>query len=125
MKKAFLIVILLSLALTPSVFADSIDGRTDKGPMERTAFVFQRGLKNVFGSLAEVRATYKREKKVTPKWWPVTYVPRTFSHVLIRIASGTHDALFHPWVAPFTDDISPFTEVYDLPEYPWQVEQEF
>ena len=107
--------------LTSLPLQASVDGHTDKGPMARPAVVFFRGVSNIVGMPLELISTGRREAQSHPRLWPVTYVPRFLTNFFIRAASGINDMFFYPWVVPYTDDISPWTEPMGLPDYPWEV----
>ncbi len=123
MKKIFYLIMLLSLVgffqgpLAAST--TDIDGRTTAGAGKRMGMVFGRGLLNAGGVLLEIPRTVDQETKLHHKVWPVTMFPRSLHNFLIRAASSVHDVFIFPWVVPFTDDISPWTEPMGLPEYPW------
>lgn len=99
------------------------EGRSELNPVQRSAYVFGRGLLNFFTSPLEIVRTFKVEREWHPKAWPVSYLPRTLYNFLIRVSSSAYDIAFFPWfVVPFTDDIRPFTNYYDLPDYAFQDE---
>lgn len=101
------------------------EGRSDLNPLQRSGYVFARGLINIFTSPLEIIRTFKTEREWHPKAWPVSYIPRTVYNFFIRLSSGAYDIAFFPWfVVPFTDDIRPFTRFYDLPDYAFQDEVE-
>lgn len=100
-------------------------GRVEESPLKRTGIVVQRGLLNLVGSPVEIYSTAVRERKNHHWIWPVSFVPRTITNVVVRAASVVNDVLISPFfVAPFTTDIRPITEPMGLPDYPWQVEVE-
>lgn len=110
---------MLFLFMMASPLYASLDGRTDKGPMARVGMVMGRGLLNLAGLPAEFFYTPVEEIKNHPKAWPFTFIPRTVTNIIFRAASAGNDIALFPWVVPFTDDISPWTEPMGLPEYPW------
>ena len=121
---AFLILIFLFTATAVSAADLEVtrEGRSDLSPFRRSGSVFVRGITNVLTSPLEAVRTFKVERQWHPKAWPVSYIPRTLYNFLIRVSSGAYDMAFMPFfVVPFTDDIRPFTHVYDLPDYPWQI----
>lgn len=123
MKKVLILSLLLLGTLPVSLgAATDADGRTAKGPLGRIGIVEGRGFLNLLGSPAELCSTARREADSHPRLWPLTYWPRLVGNLVLRITSGIADIAFYPWVVPFTDDISPWTESYGLPEYPWQKE---
>ena len=119
-KTAFIFLFLLVAA--QSAWALSTDGRTDKKPMARVGYVMMRGLGGAAGLPFEISGTLAREYRMHPRLWPITWVPRLVNNLLIRTASIVNDIVVYPFVAPFTNDLSPFTEAFDLPEFPWQSE---
>ena len=121
MKKTVFILSLLLMVSQPA-WALSTDGRTTLGPLARVGYVMMRGAANAAGLPFEIPGTIVREYRMHSRLWPVTWMPRFFTNVCIRVSSITNDIVFFPFVAPFTNDLSPFTEAYDLPEYPWQSE---
>lgn len=121
MKKTAIALVLL-LVVTPVAFAYE-DGRTEKGPMARSGTVFMRGVGNILGMPMELSSTLVRETEMHSRLWPVTYAPRLVQNIFLRAASGVNDAFFLPWVVPFTDDISPWTEPMGLTDYPWQIHE--
>lgn len=120
MKKIILVAILF-LATSISLYA-SVNGQTSKGPLARLGTVEARGFANLLGSPAEFCTTAQREVPLHPRLWPLTYFPRFFGNLALRVTSGVADILFYPFVVPFTDDISPWTEPFGFPDYPWQKE---
>lgn len=117
MKK--IIFLAAALFLIPCAAYAGIDGRTDKGVWAREGMVLGRGLLNIPGTVVEVFATPFREPAIHPKAWPITGLIRIPTNVIIRAVSAVNDLVVYPWVVPFTDDLSPFTEPMDLPEYAW------
>ena len=121
MKKSGFIFLLLLTACQPA-WALSADGRTEMGGAARVGYVFMRGVVNFAGLPFEIPGTITREYRMHSRLWPLTGMPRFFSNVCIRFTSIINDVVFFPFEAPFTNDLSPFTEAYDLPEFPWQKE---
>ena len=119
-KKMLIITVLIFMAMTP-VYAAGVDGHTDKGVLAKEGTVMGRGLGNIAGLLLEIPRTLKTESEIHKQVWPFTFIPRLAANVFIRAASGINDLLFSPFVVPCTDDLSPWTESYDLPDYPWQM----
>ncbi len=120
MKK--LILIALLLFMTASSLYAYTDGRTDKGPMTRIGIVMGRWLVNVLGLPTEFFFAPAHEIKNHPKAWPLTFIPKTVTNIIFRATSAFNDVFIFPWVVPFTDDLSPWTEPMGLPEYPWNQE---
>ena len=119
MKKV-LMLILAGLFLAAPLYAEDIDGRTSLGTMARIGHVMKRGVVNALTTPAEFLRTPRLEKLIHPKAWPITMFPRTFTNTAIRMTSAGHDIFVFPLYLPFTNDISPWTEAFDLPEYAFQ-----
>ena len=118
MKKVFLFILFLMAA--SKVYALE-DGRTTHGPLTRILIVEGRGFANLIGEpLVDIPRTTFQEIRMHHWLWPFTSLPRNGLNFMVRVTSAVHDICFMPWIAPFTDDISPFTESMGLPEYPWQ-----
>ena len=98
------------------------DKELEHGPLARPFVVIGRGFGNFAGLPFEILGTAVREHDIHPKLWPVTYLPRLATNVLIRVASVVNDIFFLPWIASRADDLSPWTEPMGLPDYPWQRE---
>ena len=123
MKKAGFILLLLLLPVFQPAWALNADGRTDMGGFARVGYVLMRGAGNAAGVVPfELPGTLAREYRMHPRLWPVTWFPRFFGNVCVRAASIVNDVGLYPFVAPFTNDLSPVTEPFDLPEFPWQSE---
>ena len=95
-----------------------MDGHTDQGIGAREGIVLGRGLGNILTLPFEIPRTIKSETEIHPKLWPVTFLPRTLTNLLLRAVSAVNDVIIYPFAVPFTDDISPMTESFDLPDYP-------
>ena len=107
--------------LFASAASASVDGRVPNSTaQERFKIVLFRGLLNLVGLPLELKRTAVLEKKIYPKAWSFTVVPRMLTNVFFRSASAANDTLFFPWCTLFTDDLSPWTEAMGLPEYPWE-----
>lgn len=117
MRKAALCLILM-LSLTSSAYALE-DGRTEQGVAGRFGIVLGRGLLNLIGTPFELIRTPIAEVD-NHKWlWPITFIPRAINNVVIRATSAVNDLVVYPWMVPFTDDLSPITEPFGLPQYVW------
>ena len=121
MKKTIISGLIGLFVVTPLLEA-SVDGRTDHSPYVRPLIVTTRGVVNVVEMPCEIWQTARREKEIHSRLWPVTYLPRLIGNIFLRASSAVNDGLFFPWITPFTDDLSPWTEPFGLPEYPCQVE---
>ena len=119
MKKGLILLLLIVMMAQPA-WALSADGRTTMNPVARIGYVLLRAVGNVAGIPFEISGSMRREYGMHKWLWPVTWMPRFFGNIAIRGASIANDVLVYPFTAPFTNDLSPFTEAYDLPEYPWQ-----
>lgn len=119
MKKFWILV--LFLLLVSDLHAAEVEGQTTHGPLTRIAIVETRGISNFAAiPLVDFPRTVATEVRMHHWLWPVTFIPRFITNTLIRVASSVYDVAFYPWMAPFTDDISPITEPMGLPEYPWR-----
>ena len=121
MKKTVLLGTLL-FVLSSSLLYAAEDGRTTHGPLVRPFMVIGRGVMNIVGLPMEIPLTIAREADMHRWVWPVTFVPRLVTNIVIRITSAVNDILIFPWVTPFTNDLSPWTRPMGLSEYPWQFE---
>lgn len=119
MKKIILVFSLLCV-MTPVLYASYDDGRTERGGLARIGMVEGRGLLNVIGLPLELPYTAVNEVRVHKLGGPVTFLPQFLLNVVARSVSAFNDMICFPWVAPFTDDLSPLTEGMGLTEYPWQ-----
>jgi hypothetical protein len=122
MKKTIWILLAL-MCLSRPAWALDPDGRTDMGAWGRAGYVMSRGLLNAFTIPMEIPSTFIREHRMHPKAWPLTFIPKfLFNFGIVRTPSAINDIGFYPWYVAFTDDLSPWTEAFDLPPYPWQVD---
>src|SRR5262245_41869055 len=108
MRKIMMVLILM-LSISAPLYALE-DGRTDKGVMGRELTVLGRGLLNIVGTPLEIIRTPIAETKMHKWAWPVTFIPRAVTNILIRATSAVNDIVVYPWVVPSTDDLSPLTE---------------
>jgi hypothetical protein len=81
-----------------------------------------RGFVNLLSSPSELVASSLREFKRRKLIGVITFVPQSGSNFIYRVVSAVNDILLHPCTAPFTDNITPWTEYMGLPEYPWRTE---
>ena len=120
MKKMFVWLFIMILLFNGAAYAVGPDGRTNHNGFVREGIVLWRGVINLVSSPLELLATPMREPH-DHKWvWPITSIPHSVLNVIVRAGSSLQDILVYPFVVPFTNDISPLTEPYDLPEYIWQ-----
>ncbi|HTL46782.1 MAG TPA: hypothetical protein VL688_01830 [Verrucomicrobiae bacterium] len=118
MKKIAWILVLSFIFSVPAQAYDS--GRTDRGVFSRILAVEGRGALNIVGMPMELVRTPILESKNHHRMWPVTFWPRLITNIITRAASGIYDIVAAPFVLPFTDDITPFTDPMGLSDYPWQ-----
>lgn len=111
----------MCVLFSQAVFASFDAKEPESHPIKRAGTVTGRGLLNILALPAELVTTGVREQRMHPYLWPVTYTPRFVYNALVRVTSGLNDVAFFPWIVAHTDDLSPFTEIAELPEYPWQV----
>lgn len=122
MKKAGLTAMILCFFITQTAFAAYEAKQPKRNPVARAGIVIGRGLLNGLALPAELVTTGVRERRMHPYLWPVTYTPKLFYNAVVRVSSAVNDIGFFPWIVAYTDDLSPFTEISGLPEYPWQVD---
>ncbi len=88
---------------------------------KQIASIEGRGVMNFLTSPGEFACALKSEKKDHPKAWPITYVPRFFTNMMIRWGSSVNDILVLPWYAA-RSDATPLTRRFELPDYVWEKE---
>jgi len=88
---------------------------------KQIASIEGRGAMNFLTSPGEFSAAFKTEKKAHPKAWPLTYPPRFFSNMAIRVGSSVNDILVLPWYVRWSED-TPLTKRFELPDYAWEKE---
>ena len=86
---------------------------------KQIASIEGRGALNFVTAPAELVYTFKTEKKNHPKAWPLTYVPRFFTNMAIRVGSSVNDLIVLPWYVTWSTP-TPLTRHFDLPEYVWE-----
>jgi len=91
-------------------------------PLKTIASVEGRGVVNFLTSPSEFVYTFITEKKEHPKAWPLTYIPRVFTHIATRVGSSVFDILVLPWYTVPAKDDAPLTRHFDMPDYAWQKE---
>jgi hypothetical protein len=79
------------------------------------------GAMNFLSSPGEFSVAFETEKKAHPKVWLLTYPPRFFSNMAIRVGSSVNDILVLPWIAAW-GDTTPITRHFDMPDYVWEKE---
>lgn len=121
MGKASFVIFLLGVFFLASVtgFAAEAVAPQETG-RQLVGSVIKRGVVNFFTSPGEVVRTAKTEKEAYPQIWPVTYVPRLFTNMAVRVGSSINDMAVMPWFVWATKDPRPITSFFDLPEYSWQ-----
>ena len=102
-KKAFVLLLLIVTAHPAWAAALDQDGHTTMPPLERSGYVFVRGLGNLIGFPFEIPGSMVREHRTHNYVWPVTWIPRFVIHGMVRISSIVNDVAVQPFVAPFTD----------------------
>lgn len=90
--------------------------------LKEIAAIEGRGLVNFLTTPSEVFYTLKTEKKEHPKAWPLSYIPRFFTKAATRVGSSAYDMLVLPWFVRQSEDNTPLTRRFDLPDYAWQKE---
>jgi len=119
MKKIqFVLILFICVTLVPQwAFAK----RENSGNyFQKVGEVQGRALMSGLSFPSEVVLTPAREIKKHPKAWPFTVLPRMMMNMGVRITSAAYDAFFYPFVAPFTDDVTPLTENMGLKDYAHQ-----
>ena len=89
--------------------------------LKQVTSVEKRGIVNFATTPAEFVYTLKTEKKEHPKAWPLTYVPRVFGNMAVRVGSSVNDLIVLPWYVAW-GDATPLTRHFELPDYVWQKE---
>lgn len=118
--KRIMALLLALLLFAPSAHAVDDDYRTDLGFFAREGTVIGRGLLCLLSVPYEPVRTTIAETEIHPGLWPFTFIPRAFLNTFVRFISAGHDVLIFPFYVPFTNDLSPWTQAYDLPDYAWQ-----
>ena len=117
-KIALILAGLLFLGVGPLFAAGTVK---KENALKQIASIERRGFVSFFTSPGELVYALKAEKKSHPKAWPLTYVPRVFTHTAIRWGSSVNDIFVLPWYA-VTSDATPLTRRFDLPDYVWDKE---
>lgn len=119
MKKIHIFIALMTFGMIHPAFA-AVDatGRTEDGAFKRVGVVMARGLEG-FGGLfpCDVPRIVKQEVQTQKYFSPITVIPQVVMGAAARSISSFHDIFFAPMIVPFTDDISPITEAFDMPDY--------
>ncbi len=121
--RSYLFAGLLALILAAPALALEVDesGRTEAGPLNRSAYVLARGVTGVATIPCDIYRTGRTEIQSHRWLWPFTMLPRQFTNIVARTASSAHDFFIAPWaIAPYTDDITPMSEGLGLPDFPCQ-----
>jgi len=120
MKKFLAMIVLILLFATPA-YALTEDGRTDHNGFVRALMVEGRGLGSLLSLPLEVPRTAVTEGRRNGWRAIFTYLPKLIAiNLPARILSSGADIILYPFVVPFTDDISPWTDGFGLPTYAWQ-----
>jgi hypothetical protein len=119
-KKIVLILIGMLLLGTSPLLA----GETAKkeGFWKQAGAIEGRGLVNFLSMPLEFRKAAVIETQDHPKAWPLTYVPRLFTNLATRLTSSVNDFLVLPLSSMATQDTTPLTRRFDMPDYAWQKE---
>ncbi|MFH1800565.1 MAG: hypothetical protein ABH891_06960 [Candidatus Omnitrophota bacterium] len=125
-KKAritWILIGILFLGACPLFAAKIVEPKTVKkeSTLNKIGSLEKRGAVNFLTSPAELVYAFKGEKKDHPKAWPLTYVPRLFTNMAIRVGSSVNDILVLPWYAA-ASDATPLTRRFELPDYVWEQE---
>ena len=120
MKKRILLAVVFIFLMNLPSQAFAAVYKPNMAPLKKLGNVMGRGALNVLASPWEFVRTSQEEKDFHPRAWPLTALPMSFHHMLVRIGSGVADILCYSWVAPFNEIMTPLTQHFSLPEYPWQ-----
>ena len=121
MKKVITLIILGFFAFgSASLFAEEAVKKISG--IQQILNVQERGIVSGLNSPREFFRTFKTEKKLHPKAWPVTYPSRAVMNFVIRAVSGVNDIAILPLYVNVSGDPRPMTRYLDLPDYPWQKE---
>ena len=88
---------------------------------KQIASIQGRGAMNFLTAPGEFSAAFQTEKKAHPKAWLLTYPPRFFSNMAVRVGSSVNDILVLPWFVRWSED-TPLTKRFELPDYVWEKE---
>ena len=88
---------------------------------KQIASIQGRGAMNFLTAPGEFSAAFQTEKKAHPKAWLLTYPPRFFSNMAVRVGSSVNDILVLPWYVRWSED-TPLTKRFELPDYVWEKE---
>ncbi|OGX10974.1 MAG: hypothetical protein A2351_04140 [Omnitrophica bacterium RIFOXYB12_FULL_50_7] len=109
---------LLLLGIASLFAAESVK---KENALKQIASIEKRGVVNFLTAPGELVYALKGEIKDHPKAWPVTYVPRFFTNMVIRIGSSVNDLVVLPWYVAWSN-ATPLTRRFDLPDYVWEKE---
>jgi hypothetical protein len=115
---ALVLIGLLFLGTGPLCAAETVKKEC---PLKQAASIEGRGVLNFLTSPGELVYTAMTEKKEHPKAWPLTYVPRFFMNLAVRVGSSVNDILVLPWHAAAGNG-APLTRHFELPDYVWEKE---
>ena len=113
-----ILIVFLFLGAGPLLAAETVK---KESALKQVTSVEKRGIVNFATTPAEFAYTFKTEKKEHPKAWPLTYVPRVFANMAIRVGSSVNDFIVLPWYVAWSD-ATPLTRHFELPDYVWQKE---
>lgn len=118
MKKTVWLAIFLILGLSHS--AALAKDNMNASATQKIGTTMSRGLINLSTLWMELPATALDERKKNPKIWYLTTLPASFTKMVFRFTSAAVDLGVYPFVAPFSDDIDPWTQAMGLPDYAYQ-----
>lgn len=117
MKKTVLFSLIMLLTV-PAFAALDETGRTTDGPVKRVGYVVERGIEGLVGTIpCDIPQITVNEFKESKWVAPVSVLPRILTLVPTRVVSSIHDIVIMPFMVPFTNDLSPVTEAFDMPEF--------
>ncbi len=117
-KIAWILAGFLFLGTCPLFSAETVK---KENAWEQIASIEKRGVLNFATTPAEFGYTFQSEKKAHPKAWPLTYVPRAFTNMAIRVGSSVNDLIVLPLYVKWSES-TPLTRRFDLPDYVWEKE---
>ena len=117
MKKTVLFSLIMLLT-SPAFAALDETGRTTDGPVKRVGYVVERGIEGLVGTIPCDIPKITVKEFQDSKWVaPISVLPRILTLVPTRVVSSIHDIVIMPFMVPFTNDLSPVTEAFDMPEF--------
>lgn len=109
---------LIMLLTAPAFAALDETGRTTDGPLKRTGYVIERGIEGLVGAIpCDIPKITVKEFQENKWVAPVSVLPRILTLIPARVVSSIHDIAVMPLMVPFTNDLSPVTEAFEMPEF--------